>query len=169
MAHGWESKWLTCIEHKKTFSFVKLLQWLNIFVTFCKKKNFCLELNILRSKTVSQVATLFLLLFGQHWRKHDCFWKCSSKKTSRCTLLATIEVSTEKKNYLILFVWARYYELQNTLKQQKMVKHVTFKSQKACSWATMRRNESVEQNKNGQKNSIINPIDDTEASGGDQG
>ena len=26
------------------------------------------------------------------------FWKCSSKQTSRCTLLSTIEVSPEKKN-----------------------------------------------------------------------
>ena len=73
MAHGWESKRATCIEHKKTFSFVKLLHWLNIFETFCKKKNSCMELNIFRSKTVSQIATLFLLLFGQDWRKHDCF------------------------------------------------------------------------------------------------
>ena len=61
-----KTKRATCIEHKKTFSFVKLLHWLNIFETLKKKKNSCMELNILRSKTVSQITTFFLLLFGQH-------------------------------------------------------------------------------------------------------
>ena len=73
MAHGWESKGATCMGHKKTLSFVKLLHWVNILETFVKKKNSCMELNIFHSKPVAQIATLFLLLFCQHWRKHDCF------------------------------------------------------------------------------------------------
>ena len=103
MAHGWESKRAPCIDHKKTFSFVKLLHWLNIFETFCKKKNSCMELNIFRSKTVSQIATLFLLLFGQDWRKHDCFVMEIQFKTGRCELFCTIKVITEKKNTTFFF------------------------------------------------------------------
>ena len=49
--------------------------------------------------------------------------------------------------------------------RKKKVKHSTFKSEKASSWATMRRKESVEQNKNRRKNLMINPTDDIEASG----
>ena len=56
MAHGWESKRATCMGHRKTFSFVKLLHWLNIFETFCKKKK---------------------LLHGtQHFSFQNCFTNC---------------------------------------------------------------------------------------------
>ena len=114
-----------CIKHKKTFSFVKLLHWLNIFETFCKKKTLVWNSTFCVPKLFHNTTVLF--------------WKCSSKHTSRYTLLSTIEVSPEKKNdvffsiqnfsvrsqkkkkknYQILFVCARYDELQNTLKQKK--------------------------------------------------
>ena len=111
------------------------------------------------------------------------FWKCSSKQTSRCTLLSTIEVSPEKKN--AVFFSKQNFSIRSPKKKttkfclfvqdatnyrtrwsrKKKIKPATFKLEKASSWATMRRKESVEQNKNRRKNLMTHLTSDIEASG----
>ena len=151
---------------------------------FVKKKNLAWNSTFFVPKLFHKLLPFFCCFLAKTEENTTVlFWKCSSKQTSRCTLLSTIEVSPEKKNCCFIFQTKLFYQKpkKKTTKfclfvqdatnyrtrwsRKKKIKPATFKLEKASSWATMRRKESVEQNKNRRKNLMTHLTSDIEASG----